>query len=147
MHAVFYGVGACVIGIIAHSAYKLTRRTVGMDPLLWGVYLVTAALTVITQSEQVLLFLAAGVAVWLVKRPPTALRRVTRLAGSAGVPLTSAAVGAHAASTGTLWTMLTFFAKAGALVFGSGLAIVPVLYGGVVQEHHWLTERQFLSEA
>jgi chromate transporter len=145
MHAVFYGVGACVIGIIAHSAYKLTRKTVGTDPLLWGVYLVTAALTVITQSEQVLLFLAAGIAVWLVKSPPKALRRLTRLAGVAGVPLTSAAAGAHAAGTGTLWTMFTFFAKAGALVFGSGLAIVPVLYGSVVQEHHWLTAHQFVD--
>ncbi|HTL98558.1 MAG TPA: chromate efflux transporter, partial [Holophagaceae bacterium] len=38
-----------------------------------------------------------------------------------------------------------FFAKAGTFVFGSGLAIVPFLYGGVVQEHHWLNERQFLD--
>ena len=38
-----------------------------------------------------------------------------------------------------------FFAEAGAFVFGSGLAIVPFLYGGVVNEHHWLTERQFVD--
>jgi chromate transporter len=38
-----------------------------------------------------------------------------------------------------------FFAKAGAFVFGSGLAIVPFLYGGVVTENHWLTERQFVD--
>jgi chromate transporter len=100
---------------------------------------------VITQSEQVLLFPAAGVAVWLVKSPPKSLLRVTRLTGVAGVPLTSAAVGAHAAGGGTLWTMFTFFAKAGALVFGSGLAIVPVLYGSVVQEHHRLTVHQFVD--
>src|ERR671923_569706 len=67
MQAVFYGVGASVIGIIAHSAYKLTTRTIGRDPLLWSIFLVTAALTIVTQSEQVLLFLAAGVLVWLVK--------------------------------------------------------------------------------
>jgi chromate transporter len=30
-------------------------------------------------------------------------------------------------------------------VFGSGLAVVPFLYGGVVQEHHWLTDRQFVD--
>jgi chromate transporter len=30
-------------------------------------------------------------------------------------------------------------------VFGSGLAIVPFLHGGVVNQHHWLTERQFLD--
>jgi chromate transporter len=38
-----------------------------------------------------------------------------------------------------------FFAEAGAFVFGSGLAIVPFLYGGVVNNHHWLTERQFVD--
>jgi len=30
-------------------------------------------------------------------------------------------------------------------IFGSGLAIVPFLYGGVVKEHHWLNEQQFLD--
>jgi chromate transporter len=30
-------------------------------------------------------------------------------------------------------------------VFGSGLAVVPFLYGGVVQGHHWLTEKQFVD--
>src|SRR5258708_29066595 len=72
MQEVFYGVGASVIGIIAYSAYKLTTRTIGRDPLLWGIYLVTAAVTILTQSEQVLLFLASGVLVWLVKTPPRA---------------------------------------------------------------------------
>jgi chromate transporter len=38
-----------------------------------------------------------------------------------------------------------FFAEAGAFVFGSGLAIVPFLYGGVVNGHHWLSERQFID--
>jgi chromate transporter len=38
-----------------------------------------------------------------------------------------------------------FFAKAGLFVFGSGLAIVPFLYGGVVQGHHWLNDRQFVD--
>src|SRR5713101_8315566 len=70
MQAVFYGVGASVIGIIAHSAYKLTSKTIGRDPLLWGIYLVTAVVTIVTQTEQILLFLAAGVLVWLVKAPP-----------------------------------------------------------------------------
>src|SRR5215468_9886637 len=72
MQAVFYGVGASVIGIIANSAYNLTTKTIGRDPLLWGIYLVTAAVTILTQSEQVLLFLAKGVLVWLVKAPPGA---------------------------------------------------------------------------
>src|SRR5438552_7713475 len=38
MQAVFYGVGAAVIGIIAQSAYKLTRKELGRAPLLWAIY-------------------------------------------------------------------------------------------------------------
>src|SRR5215831_8237530 len=76
MQAVFYGVGASVIGIIAVSAIKLTNRTIGRDPLLWGIYLVMATVTVLTQTEQVLLFLASGFLVWLVKaRPWSSWRR------------------------------------------------------------------------
>src|SRR5207253_7582400 len=42
MQAVFYGVGAAVIGIIAMSAYKLTTKTVGKDRLLWAIFLTLA---------------------------------------------------------------------------------------------------------
>jgi chromate transporter len=38
-----------------------------------------------------------------------------------------------------------FFTKAGAFVFGSGLAIVPFLHSGVVTEYQWLTEHEFLD--
>src|SRR5262249_7330553 len=49
MQAVFYGVGAAVIGIIALSAYKLTTKNIGKNKLLWAIFLLSAALTVITQ--------------------------------------------------------------------------------------------------
>src|SRR5207237_9365909 len=52
---------------------------------------------------------------------------------------------AASAEPNLLVQVLLFFAKAGAFVFGSGLAIVPFLYGGVVKEHHWLTDRQFVD--
>ena len=44
-----------------------------------------------------------------------------------------------------LWQIAWFFTKAGAFVFGSGLAIVPFLYGGIVKEYAWLNEQQFLD--
>jgi chromate transporter len=44
-----------------------------------------------------------------------------------------------------IWEVFLYFAKAGLFVFGSGLAIVPFLYGGVVQGHHWLNDRQFVD--
>ncbi|HET7766527.1 MAG TPA: chromate transporter [Burkholderiales bacterium] len=145
MQAVFYGVGASVIGIIAISAYKLTTRSIGKDKILWAIYLVAAAVTVITESELVSLFLIAGLLTWLIKSPPKNWFRgassMTVLAGQ--LPMTSTV--ASAIDWPLLLQIGAFFGEAGAFVFGSGLAIVPFLYGGVVNEYHWLTERQFVD--
>jgi chromate transporter len=46
---------------------------------------------------------------------------------------------------GSNGALFLFFVKSSLFVFGSGLAIVPFLHGGVVQEHHWLSEPQFLD--
>ena len=51
MQSVFYGVGSSVIGIITISAYKLTFKTIGRDWLLWSIYLISAAATVITRTS------------------------------------------------------------------------------------------------
>ena len=141
--SVFYGVGAAVIGIIAISAYKLTTKTIGRDWLLWIIFLVSAAVTVITESEYVLLFLVAGLVSWLVKAPPTGWWRSTRT--NAIFPLIFAATGVPVADGDTLLKLGLFFTKAGAFVFGSGLAIIPFLHSGAVKEFHWLTEQQFLD--
>jgi chromate transporter len=146
LQALFYGVGAAVIAIIAHQATKLTRRTLGRDRLLAAIFLVVAAVTVVTESENGLLILAAGVLVWLVRARPRRLRlpRPGRGLAALLVPL-PAAVTAPAADPGVLWQIAGFFGQAGAFVFGSGLAIVPFLYGGVVGTYGWLTDRQFLD--
>ena len=143
MQAVFYGVGAAVIGIIARSAIKLTRITLKRDVLLWIVFTVVAVTTAITESEIVWLFLLSGFAVFLLRRgaPPS------------GAPLTSAAILAPwlfagirgVANWPLVWRIFLFFTEAGAFVFGSGLAIVPFLYGTVVEQYQWLTQREFVD--
>src|SRR5207253_8150677 len=75
MQAVFYGVGAAVIGIIAVSAYKLTTKSIGRDWLLWAIYIVAAAVTIGTESEIVWIFLISGLLAWLIKAPPRWLPR------------------------------------------------------------------------
>jgi chromate transporter len=142
MQAVFYGVGPCVIGIIAISAYKLTRKTIGRDRLLWLIYLASGAATVITESEWVALFLIAGLIYWFAKTPSSQLP--SQAAPLAGI-LPFVTVAMPTIASGTLWQILWFFTKAGAFVFGSGLAIVPFLYSGVVKEYGWLNDQQFLD--
>src|SRR5262249_52330507 len=124
MQGAFYGIGAAVIAIIARSAYKLTKSTLGRDVLLWILFATSAVVTAWTESEIIWLFVLCGVAA-LVWR------------GGLGVRATAAAVapwpwlvtGLHGpAPDGTLWTIAWYFAEAGAFVFGSGLAIVPFLH-------------------
>lgn len=143
MQAVFYGVGGCVIGIISLSAVKLTQKTVSKSALLWGIYLASAAATVITESESIWLFLGAGMLVWLVRTPPRSLRFGTTTTGV--LPLGMYLPGVPEADYKTLGQILMFFTKAGAFVFGSGLAIVPFLYSGVVKEYGWLNDQEFLD--
>src|SRR5687767_2637483 len=147
MQAVFYGVSAAVIGIIAIAASKLARKVNGRDPLLWGIFATLFVVTAVAQAELAEFFLLAGILVLLVKAPPSWLRARLPFFGlsalALGLPLTVLA--AAAVQTDVLLEILLFFTKAGAFVFGSGLAIVPFLYEGVVQGHRWLTEQQFLD--
>lgn len=143
MQAVFYGVGASVISIISISAYKLTQKTLGTQKLLWAIYLISALATIITENENILFFLGAGLLVFAVRTPPWKPSRSTT-AGFLFPPVTLLATSKE--SLGELLSQIAFFfTKAGAFVFGSGLAIVPFLYGGVVKEYKWLNDHEFLD--
>ena len=140
MQGAFYGIGAAVIAIIARSAWKLMRSTLERDVALWLIFLVSAVVTAWTESEIAWLFLAAGVAYLLVRLPA----HRTRMAQVLPWPLLI--TGLHGpADASTFWRIAWYFAEAGAFVFGSGLAIVPFLHGGVVNDFQWLSERQFLD--
>ena len=142
MQAVFYGVGAAVIGIITVSAYKLTKKSIGKDYYLWFIYLIAAVTTIITENENIWLFIGGGIFYWLVK----ASVNLKQQAGSTAPFIFPALLQVSSTgSSGTLTDIFLFFTKAGAFVFGSGLAIVPFLYGGVVKEFGWLNEQEFMD--
>jgi chromate transporter len=140
--SLFYGIGAAVVAIIARSATKLIKTTLKKDLLLWAVFLALGISTALTEREIVWLFLAAGLIVMSIRGGMAAWKRRTATAAliPAGIKL-----GAAGLTPGTAGSLFLFFLKSSLFVFGSGLAIVPFLHGGVVQEHHWLTESQFLD--
>ena len=143
MQAVFYGVSSAVIGIIAISTWKLSTKNIGKDKLQWAIFAVAAAVTIITQSEELWLFLGAGILVWLLRAPPKFIKPSSTLHSSA-IPLL-ALLGLSNVDWTRLWQITKYFFYAGSFVFGSGLAIVPFLYSGVVKEYGWLTDHQFLD--
>ena len=134
--ALFYGIGAAVIAIIARSALKLVKTALKKDWLLWGVFFALALSTAVTEREIVWLFLAGGLLVMIVRTGSSFWKPQRSL-----ISLAPFAVGGFS----TIGSLFLFFLKSSLFVFGSGLAIVPFLHGGVVQEHHWLTETQFLD--
>lgn len=141
MQAVFYGVGATVIGIIAVSSYKLTRKTIGKKWLLWIIFFSLGIATFLMEEENIWLILSAGFLNLFTQSPPKFIRKTFEL--FIGPILLQASNTFYLDNK--LAQIAWFFAKAGAFVFGSGLAIVPFLYGGVVKEYHWLNDQQFLD--
>jgi chromate transporter len=138
MQGAFYGVGAAVIAIIAQSAVRLSKKTLKKDYVLWSIALVNAGATVVTEAEIVWLVVGGGV-VMLIARA-----RSTPLSAFAPLPALLVTGLGPPADIHLMGRVFGYFAVAGALVFGSGLAIVPFLHS-VVTDYHWLDERQFLD--
>jgi chromate transporter len=146
MTAIFYGVSPCVIALILHSCWRLGK--LGMeDRFQWAIATVSFVITVAVQAEVALLFIAAGVSGILYygslfRGTPPATFAVLAAPLASGAPI---AIGTtQTVSAPLLGKLLTFFLKAGALTFGSGLVIVPFLEKGLVQDTHWLNPREFL---
>jgi chromate transporter len=148
MQAIFYAVGAAVVGIIIISSYKLTEKSISKfdvkaitkNWLLWAFFFIAAVITIITQQEEVLIFIAAGLLYMFLKAPPKWIKRPSV---SNTILLFQTAFWQF--ELDTLGKIAWFFTKAGAFVFGSGLAIVPFLHAGVVTEYKWLTEHEFID--
>jgi chromate transporter len=141
VQGLFYGIAPAVIAIIAIAAVKLSRLTNGLDWRLWVISVATLVVTAVTGAEIAFLFIGAGLLIMLWDSPP----RFGRGSVASAFTVMPSLQAVAAAGPGTQLALALFFLKAGALIFGSGLAIVPFFREGVVVEHHWLTEGQFLD--
>jgi len=144
IHALFRGVGPAIVAIVAIASVKLARTTNRRDPALWAIAAGVAVVTVLAGSEIVWLFLGAGIFGAIVfggglpkTRAMANVGPLNLLATVKGLTLTGSGAG--------LGTLGLFFLQAGAFTFGSGLAVVPFLHQGLVNDHHWLSEQQFVD--
>ncbi len=142
VQALFYGIGPAVIAIVAISAVRLARKTVGQERAMWIIFGVVGLITIFLRAEIAILFVIAGIIGLLMYSPPAVLKKWAR---SAPAVFALPALAGAMATLPVLWALGSFFVVAGAFTFGSGLAIVPFLHQGVVLQHQWLNERQFLD--
>lgn len=139
VRVIFYGVSPTVIALIVYSCYRLTK--LGMEDVVqWLIAAACLAVTVVLRAEIALVFIGAG-ALGILYYAVVRERKPLPLPLLAAAPLVS---GGQEGASSSLVGLLTFFLKAGALTFGSGLVIVPFLEKGLVQQTGWLDERQFL---
>jgi chromate transporter len=122
LRALFYGIAPAIVAIIAKACWNLGRKTLRDDLRAWSFAAIACAIVIAVERELVWLFIGAGllgIFVFARNRSTTMLAIAPQL--------------------------FLFFFKTGLLVFGSGLVIVPFLKAQVVDQYHWLTNRQFLD--
>lgn len=143
VQGVFYGIGASIVAVIIRSAYKLAKITCKKEHLLWVLFMVSACISILFTTSVIWVLLASGVLTMCIKAPLPISKHPSCFAIILPYWLVSGVNGE--ASIATLGKMALYFVWAGTFVFGSGLAIIPLLEPGVVQEYQWITNSQFLD--
>ncbi len=137
----FYGIGAAVIAIILKSAYKLALLTCKRERILWAIFLAAVVISPLYTSKIFLILLSGGLVAMCVKAPPFFSSHFPHFIAA---PFLFTGINGEAGS-GIITKLALLFAWAGAFVFGSGLAIIPILQPIVVEEYQWLTTTQFVD--
>lgn len=142
--AVFYGVAPVIVALILKACWQLGRKTLKTRRLAWLFAMVATLITLAFRQELISLFVIAGLLGCLVFAGPR-----TSTPGPSPKIMSSMPVGWLALPgawlSSTTGKLFVFFFKTGFLVFGSGLVIAPFLKVYVVDQYHWLTNRQFID--
>jgi chromate transporter len=136
------GAGAAVAAVavragagLVPSSWQRTATGTGARAR-WALYVVAGgAAATLLGPYLVLVLLTCGTAEVLARRPPPVL------ATWPGPVLLLAAAG----SVGGLWALVWVALKVGALSFGGGFVIVPLMQADAVHHYHWMTGSQFLD--
>jgi chromate transporter len=131
------GAGAAVAAVAVQAGSGLApdswRRA--RNRLRWLAYLAAGGAAAATLGPWlVLVLLGCGLL-------ELAIRRVDGADGTAPVPLLAAAAGASGGLLALVWVAF----KVGALSYGGGFVIIPLMQGDAVDRYHWLTDGQFLN--
>jgi chromate transporter len=140
-----YGVKPVVIAIVAQALWNLGRSAI-KSPLL-AVLAIAAVVAAAVGVNELLVLAASGLLAALVDRGKVARRgAVAAVLGGVSWPRSLAAASAATGSTAVaVWPLFAVFAKAGAVLFGSGYVLLAFLRADLVDRLGWLTEAQLLD--
>lgn len=144
VRAIFYGVAPVISALILKACWNLGQKTLKADRLAWLVAIAAGGITLVFREELAGLFVAAGLlGIWM-------FRPATKPTAADSPPVPPPGTAKAAALLPLLMQspslkVFLFFFKTGLLVFGSGLVIAPFLKAYVVDDYHWLTDRQFID--
>jgi chromate transporter len=134
------GAGAAVAAVAVQAGVSLVRPGWRRAPehssrARWLLYLVLGGAAAATIGPWlVLLLVACGIAEVIAQRVPVSARRLS------AVPVLMAGAGA-----GVLLSVAWVAIKVGALSYGGGFVIIPLMQADAVGHYHWMTAAQFLN--
>jgi chromate transporter len=136
------GAGAAVAAVAVHAGSSLLpaswSRARARSRTRWAAYLTAGGIAAATiGSWLVFVLLACGLVELLLQRSV----RSDRLSSIVPLPLLAATVGAGGSLLSLGWVAL----KVGALSYGGGFVIIPLMQSDAVDHYHWMTSGQFLN--
>jgi chromate transporter len=142
---VLYGVKPVIIAIVLQALWSLGRAAL-KTKFLALVALAAVVLSFLGVHELLVLF-GAGLIVGLTRMIPRHIRSGSNLLFpiSASPVALFLQVTAAAATPFGLWPLFLFFAKVGAVLYGSGYVLLAFIRADLVERWHWLTETQLLD--
>ena len=137
------GAGAAVPAVAIHAGTGLTgaswqRRR---NTARWLLYLLAGATSAATLGPWLVLVLLGCGLVELTVQLIATRRENTKLPGIAVAPILPAAV----LGSGVLLSVAWVAFKVGALSYGGGFVIIPLMQSDAVSHYHWMTGAQFLN--
>jgi chromate transporter len=137
------GAGAAVAAVAVRAGGELIRPSYEHamaghgHRLRWLAYLVAGIAAAIAIGPYLVLVMVACGLFELLRR--------TRSSRDSAASWSPAALLTGAASTGGIGALAWTAFKVGALSFGGGFVIIPLMQGDAVDVYHWMTDAQFLN--
>ena len=144
--SVLSGLQAAALAIIVLSTWNLSKPY--RDELrAWGIFAVSGVIIYFRPGVEPLVILAFGLLGAFGARAASKTVSVALLAGAifAGKRALASSIFAMPRDPAVLGKLFWMCLKAGLFVFGTGLAVVPVLEADAVSKYHWLTHSQFMD--